>query len=228
MDLVYICRDGDNEELRYSIRSAVANLPFDKIWVFGGKPDWYVGRHVRLKQNAQKYDNARSNLAAICRNTDVSDDFVLMNDDFFAIRPVDEFKYYHRGTLQEHANLIKESIGYRRMIEDTKDVLEYLDYSDPLSYELHLPMVMNKEKLAKVVRTMGLWRSVYGNMYGVGGEKHDDVKVHNHVSLDIVGNNPLPYISTNDETFAGVRESLLEKLFPEPSKYEAKEQPTDY
>ena len=220
MDLVYICRDGDNEELRYSIRSAVANLPHDNIWVFGGKPDWYVGNHVRLKQNTNKYDNARANLSAISRHYDVSENFVLMNDDFFTVRPVEEIKNYHRGPMVDHIEMVKFSVGYRALLEETQDVLNYLGYDNPLSYELHVPMIMNKTNLAKVVRTLGLWRSNYGNMYNLGGDRHDDVKVHNHVTLEQILNNPLPYISTNDDTFEGVLDSYLRDAFPEPSKYE--------
>ena len=220
MDLVYICRDGDNEELRYSIRSAVANLPHDNIWVFGGKPDWYVGNHVRLKQNTNKYDNARANLAAITRHSDVSDDFVLMNDDFFITRKIDKVENHHRGTLQEHIDMIKVNLGYRAMVEETKEVLGCLGYEDPISYELHVPMIMNKHRLSKVIRTVGLWRSLYGNIYGYGGEKFSDVKVHNSVDINTISNNPLPYLSTNDETFTGVLETYLKIAFPNPSKYE--------
>jgi hypothetical protein len=106
------------------------------------------------------------------------------------------------------------------MVEETYDILTYLGYDEPLSYELHIPMVMNKGKLAKVIRTVGLWRSVYGNTYNVGGERRDDVKVHNHVTLDTVVNSPLPYISTLETTFDGVLDSYLRDAFPTPSKYE--------
>jgi len=220
MDLVYICKDGDNEELRYSIRSAVENLPHDNIWVFGGKPDWYIGNYVRLKQNSNKFDNARANLASVARHSDVSENFILMNDDFFITRKTDTVGTYHRGTLSGHIDMIKVSLAYREMLEETKNVLEYLDYPEPLSYELHVPMVMTKHGLSKVIRTVGLWRSLYGNMYNIGGERHDDVKVHNHVNLDIVMNSPLPYISTNDATFQGVLDEYLKDAFPNPSKYE--------
>jgi len=220
MDLVYICRDGDNEELRYSIRSAVANLPHDNIWVFGGKPDWYVGNHVRLKQNGFKYDNARANLAAIARHYDVSDNFILMNDDFFITRPVESVEYYHRGTLERHIELTVTSLGYKTLLEETKDVLNSLGYENPLSYELHVPMVMNKYKLHKIIRTPGLWRSVYGNTYSVGGEQHQDVKVHNYVDFDQAMEIPIPYISTLETTFQGVLDSYLKETFPNPSKYE--------
>jgi hypothetical protein len=220
MDLVYICKDGDNEELRYSIRSAVENLPHDNIWVFGGKPDWYIGNHVTLKQNSDKYNNARSNLAAVARNYDVSENFILMNDDFFIIKPMEEMGIYHRGTLQSHIDMIKVSIGYRTLLEETNNALNYIGYDNPLSYELHVPMIMHKTGLAKVVRMLGLWRSNYGNVYNVGGEWHDDVKIHNHVTLDKIINSPLPFISTNDETFQGVLDSYLKDAFPNPSKYE--------
>lgn len=220
MDLVYICRDGDNEELRYSIRSAVANLPHDNIWVFGGKPDWYIGNHVRLKQNGLKYDNARANLAAICRHYDVSDDFVLMNDDFYAIRPVDKVVPLHRGTLQEHLDMIHVNMGYRRLVEETLDTLVNMGSRNLLSYELHVPMVMNKKNLGRIIGLPGLWRSLYGNLYDIGGEKFADVKVHNTVDTDVLMQNPLPYISSHENTFQGILDGYFKDAFPEPSKYE--------
>lgn len=220
MDLVYICRDGDNEELRYSIRSAVANLPHDNIWVFGGKPDWYIGNHVRLKQNGLKYDNARSNLAAISRHYDVSDDFVLMNDDFYAIRPVEKIVPVHRGTLQEHLDMIHVNLGYKRLVEETLDTLTNMKSKNLLSYELHVPMVMNKKNLGRIIGLPGLWRSLYGNLYDVGGEQFADVKVHNNVDTDALMQNPLPYISSHEETFQGILDGYFKDAFPEPSKYE--------
>ncbi len=40
-DVVYVVRPGDkNEELRYSIRSVIANLPHRKVWIAGYKPTW--------------------------------------------------------------------------------------------------------------------------------------------------------------------------------------------
>lgn len=220
MDLVYICRDGDNEELRYSIRSAVANLPHDNIWVFGGKPDWYIGNYVRLKQNGLKYDNARSNLAAICRHYDVSDDFVLMNDDFFTIRPVDKVVPLHRGTLQEHLDMIHVNMGYRSLVEETLDTLVNMKSRNLLSYELHVPMVMNKKNLGRIIGLPGLWRSLYGNLYDIGGEQFADVKVHNTVDTDVLMQNPLPYISSHENTFQGILDGYFKDAFPEPSKYE--------
>ena len=88
MDLVYICRSGDNEELRYSIRSMVANVPHDNLWVVGGKPSWYIGKHIPVKQSDDKYDNARNNLKAIVESSEISDRFILVNDDFYVTKPI--------------------------------------------------------------------------------------------------------------------------------------------
>jgi hypothetical protein len=218
MDLVYICRDGDNEELRYSIRSAVANLPHDNIWVVGGKPDWYTGNYIRIKQNAMKFDNARNNLNAICRKQEVSPDFVLMNDDFFIVKPIESLESYHRGLLEDHISLVKTSPAYKQMLVETLDVINYVTTGPIYSYELHIPMVMNRNKLAKVLRFPALWRSLYGNMYNVGGTEHKDVKVFSGTTLEEMTSD-LPFLSSNDETFNDII-GLLQEMFPNPSKYE--------
>jgi hypothetical protein len=72
MDFVYICKDGINEELRYSIRSVVESFPDSNIWVVGGKPDWYVGNYIKVDQKLTKYKNALYNLKAITESEEIS------------------------------------------------------------------------------------------------------------------------------------------------------------
>jgi len=93
MDYVYVCRPGDNEELRYSIRSTVKNLPEGRIWVVGGKPDWYTGDYIYVQQTGIGHPNVWKQLDVICATEDISDDFVLMNDDFFTVKKLDRTKY---------------------------------------------------------------------------------------------------------------------------------------
>jgi hypothetical protein len=83
MDFVYICKPGDNEELRYSIRSVLYSFPDANIWLVGGKPSWYSGNYIYVDQKHHKYANAINNLHAICDSNEISEEFVLMNDDFF-------------------------------------------------------------------------------------------------------------------------------------------------
>ena len=228
MDLVYICRDGENEELRYSIRSAVKNLPHDKIWVVGGKPDWYIGNYIEVDQGKAKYINARNNLKAICDSSNISESFVLMNDDFYIINKVDSVPYMYSGTLDDkiqqredifsgnsYTNLLRQTLG--SLYKKKKTVI--------LDYELHVPMIMEKKKLRQIIRVPGLWRSLYGNMFDVGGIKIRDVKVYdkankfykNSYSMD---NLEYDYISSNDDSFKEIKEKLLLKKFLEPTSYE--------
>ena len=64
MDFVYICKSGDNEELRYSIRSVINSFPEAKVWLVGGKPNWYSGDFIEVDQRHHKYANAINNLQA--------------------------------------------------------------------------------------------------------------------------------------------------------------------
>jgi hypothetical protein len=226
MDIVYICREGDNEELRYSIRSAVKNLPHDNLWVVGGKPDWYTGKHIPVEQNRSYYVNARNNLRAICASRDISESFVLMNDDFFIMNPTQGIPYFHCGYLKDRIE--------RRLTNDRANMYTYYlnqTYSDlfqkriykPVSYELHVPFVFEKEKLFDVLGYKGLWRSLYGNIYNVGGEQMEDVKLFksenpyaNH-SFDM---ETATFVSTEDEAFPLYKE-WFQKKFPEPSLFES-------
>jgi hypothetical protein len=228
MDLVYICRDGDNEELRYSIRSAVKNLPHDKIWVVGGKPDWYTGNYIKLDQTRSKYTNARNNLKAICNSKDISDFFILMNDDFYIINKVNSVPYMYAGTLNDKINKREDIFSgnsYTKLLQQTLGSLSRKTKNVILDYELHVPMIMEKKKLSKILMFSGLWRSIYGNMFNVGGIKIKDVKVYNSTSRFYtnsynINNLEYDYLSSNDDSFEMIKKILLEKTFSDKSNCE--------
>ena len=227
MDYVWICRDGNNEELRYSIRSVIKNMPSGNIWVVGGKPDWYSGKHISVKQNLQKTKNAENNLLTICNSKEISESFVLMNDDFFVVKPVQSVEYYFGGTLEEKILQYQDfqpTSFYTRSLEQTYKRLLRLGISNPLDYELHVPMPMTKEKLAASMKGNSLWRSTYGNLFGVAGKQMKDVKVYasdkfffksyDYSSLEY------PYISSDDISFNVILKAFLGDMFPDPSVYE--------
>jgi hypothetical protein len=228
MDLVYICRNGENEELRYSIRSAVKNLPHDKIWVVGGKPDWYTGNYIEVDQSKAKYTNARNSLKAICNSKEISESFVLMNDDFYIINRIESVPYMYAGTLSdkiEQRDDIFNGNTYTTLLKQTLGSLSRKNINISLDYELHVPMVMEKRKLQKVLMFSGLWRSIYGNVFGVGGIKMRDVKVYSK-SDKFYGNSynikklKYDYLSSNDDSFETIKSLILEKRFSHKSKYE--------
>jgi hypothetical protein len=227
LDLVYICRSGPNEELRYSIRSAVKNLSFDNLWVVGGKPEWYTGNYIELPQDKSKYTNARKNLLAVCSSKEISSSFILMNDDFYIINKVKDVPYMHGGLLDNKIALYKSIAGntsYVAMLKKTLSNLSKRFKRDILDYELHVPMVMEKEKLLGILDSPDFWRSRYGNTFSVGGKQIEDVKVYASGSFikksyDI-NNMTSDYLSSNDDSFESIKAKILEDRFFEKSVYE--------
>lgn len=229
MDYVYVCRDGDNEELRYSIRSVEKNMPPGNIWVVGGKPDWYTGNFLPVAQTNKAYSNVREQIRVACSNEQISDDFVLMNDDFFVINTVKEIPTWYTGTLSERIKNLQDmksqNSGYLRLLILSNNVIKRSGVTDPLDYEVHVPMIMNKEKALTILRSNSLWRSYYGNKYNVGGTKHSDVKIHSKNVLEDRGRTLIdvstePYISGSDYNFEFLKDVILDKLFPDASSCE--------
>ena len=228
MDCVYLCRRGNNEELRYSIRSVEKNLPHANIWVIGGKPPWYTGNYINVSQDLSKYRNAIANLEALVSSQDISEDFILMNDDFFVLKPVEAVQSFHKGYLHDSVEERKDlqiANPYIEMMEATYNRLIKKGIENPLDYEVHTPMAMTKSGLGKVLKFGLLWRSMYGNMNNVGGTQIVDVKVHNpgpleSRSYDYANNDPT-YLSSDDESFLTLREKVFNQMFPNPSSCEA-------
>jgi hypothetical protein len=218
MDFVYICRDGDNEELRYSVRSVVSSFPNNTIWVVGGKPDWYAGNFISVPQSGSKQENARNNLKAVIDTPSISNNFVLMNDDFFITMNIDYLDNIYNGTLKgliEFKRETRGSLGYTNLLEATYEALVDAGIEEPLNFEVHVPMRMNKDKLDNIINDYPLWRSAYGNIYDVGGREMRDIKVSGTLGDGI----PVPFMSTEDDSFHFVKDTL-HRLFPNKSKYE--------
>lgn len=186
MNFVYACRSGENEELRYSIRSVKYFYPDSNIWVVGGRPRWYLGNYVEVNQDKNKHTNVLNNLLAICDSDKIPNGFVYMNDDFFILDQNNQINFYYDGTLEEKIKRYSETRGlnsYTKQLVNTKTKLNKLGFNFPLNYEMHTPMPIEKHKLKKCLKykTSVLWRSMYGNMFNVGGIMMDDVKIYNNI-----------------------------------------------
>lgn len=225
-DAVYIVRPGEvNNELRYSLRS-LQNVPHGDVWIFGHRPDWCVNvRHVFVPQfdpGLRKYENNTMLIEAIAESGPPK--FALMNDDFFCVRP--ELGWpapAHRGPLLELAQTRPGAYGM--MLRSTGALLAEAGIADPLAYTLHEPLLIEREGLATAL-TFGLrhrepntrvsWRSLYGNMAQLGGERLDDVKV-----VDDRPPGRRPWVSTSDASFRYMRVGdVIRRALPSPSPYE--------
>ena len=228
MDFVYICRDGENEELRYSIRSVLNSFPEAKVWLVGGKPEWYSGHCVPVEQNSNKYANALKNLKSLCEHPEISDNFVLMNDDFFIIKKINSVDQFYNGLLSDKIDRFTQITGssmyIKKLITTNKKLID-LGIKNPIDYELHTPMPMNKTGLLDVIEKYPecLWRSMFGNLYNVGGTQMDDVKIYvnkRHLarSNEITDNSI--YMSTEDTSLNVMLDKMLRQMLPDPSIYE--------
>jgi hypothetical protein len=227
MDYVYICRAGNNEELRYSIRSVVLYTNYRKIWVVGYKPDWYSGNYVHVPDTGGKFHNIVNCTKAITEVEEISDDFVLMNDDFFFLKHIGDMPVYHGGLLKDKANEYIElgSRRYGNLLLRTYNNLVRQGIRNPIDYDIHLPMPMNKHKLKESIKRAYFPRSGYGNIHEIGGTYISDVKTYSNKSyLNSKSYNfedsKLPFISTEDDSFQEVYDLILKDMFPYPSKYE--------
>jgi hypothetical protein len=226
MDIVYVCRPGDNEELRYSIRSVVKNMPHDNIWLIGNKPKWYEGNFLSVPDTSNKYENIRNAIKSVSINSDISDDFVLMNDDFFVMNPLSEIPVFHGGLLIDKINDYITLVGmtrYVKLLMNTHRFLTNYGIKNPLDYDIHTPIQMNKANLTKIIHKKHFPRSMYGNIFNIGGTEIKDVKIYpntsNLYSKSYSIDTSIPYLSTLDSSFKGVF-ALLYGMFSNKTEYE--------
>jgi hypothetical protein len=197
--------------------------------VVGGKPDWYVGNYINVEQKESKYKNAVENLKTISTSDQISESFVLMNDDFYIIKKIDKIENFHGGYLLNKINLYQKLNGnsqYTRKLSGTYKKLKALGFENPLDYELHVPMIMEKEKLKIILELIDqfLWRSIYGNKFEVGGTEMQDVKVYTPAPLGLKSNtlhiDSHTYLSSADSSFNNIFNKILKDKFNKKTKFE--------
>ena len=191
MDILYTLKCGSNcDELTYSLRT-LRNIPHERVFIVGDCPDNIRKDkvvHIPTVQTGTKWKNSMHNFRTACTDNRLSEDFILMNDDFFILRPITEKDLLVRwGTMQAVHDLYFKKHGketnWMRGMRETAELLKKRGISDPVCYDLHTPMILNKRKFLQLFELDGVKdidvlhaRSLYGNLYGVGGTYMDDVK----------------------------------------------------
>ena len=226
MDVVYLVRRGNvNEELRFSLRSLV-NLPHDRVWTVGYKPNWLTGvEHIPGNRCQSKWLNVYDNLRIAASEVE-ADEFIVMNDDFFVVNPVAGVPTRHRGYLIDHISSVGSG-SWKRSLMATFDFLRANGFRRPLSYDLHIPITMEREKLGEVLEiawrksTIPVqWRSLYGNWWRVPSTLRRDVKVRRAQIKDEWGPGA-DFVSTDDYSFGRAEVGAwLRQRFPDKSEFE--------
>lgn len=233
MDIVYVVRDGEeNLPLKYSLRS-LKNIPHENVYIIGYKPEWVtnVKYYNRFQRGQSKFKNITKNIYLTTKIEELSDDFVYMDDDYYIMREIDEIYPQHRGEIEIQTEFYREqgSMVYVNGLEDVTKRLHEQGIEYPLSYELHIPIVYNKEKLKHVLELDDSHainapifhiRSFYSNYYRIGGQHMNDVKVRwpHQNRLDWVTGKR--YLSSAGKSPEGFLLKHLKELFPEKSQYE--------
>ncbi|MER6632325.1 hypothetical protein ABT301_29595 [Streptomyces sp. NPDC000987] len=227
-DLVVPVREGvHNEALRYALRSWAANLPHRQVWVVGFRPWWAAGaRHIpTIQRGKPRYANTTTAIRAACEHPDVSDPFIFANDDFFVMRPQSaQLPVFHRGPVRElEAQLAPRANVYLAEMRRTRDFLAARGHDDPVSYELHVPLPVEKTGMLLALDAApghdAHKRTVYGVLNGIGGTPMADVKVQRRgPQFDTES----AFLSTTPDAFAnGEAGRFIRARFPEPCPYEA-------
>ena len=242
VDIVYIFKqnlENDSAELRYSLRS-LDNLPHRQVFIVGEKPDWAQNViFIPVEQNDTKHANVKNSLLTACQFPNISDDFILMNDDFFIMKPIrhESLSAYDMGKMRDvimaYETRYPSGSDYINNMRKLYKKLLDMGHEDPISYELHIPMVMNKKKCLALEQEFGQIyqrRSAYGNHYHIGGGLTiKDVKIF----LDDVHNDPAyahdpetylrvqTFLSTNGGSFrSGRAGQFVRSVFSRKSNYE--------
>lgn len=225
MDVIYpYKRSPEDFELRYSLRSLV-NVPHSRVIIAGDAPliasdDLIVVRNPRV--GIDRYISSTSNIFAAMSRADVSDDFVVMNDDLFVLKPW-TFRHEHRSSIEEALANPECAGDYRSRVASTRALLRSVGINDPLFFGLHTPTVYNRNKLFEMMSEFPmpkykyLLRTLYHNLYRTPSIQRADVKVKDWKEDSDA--NDLLSISDNVARMPAFR-SWINERFPVASKYE--------
>lgn len=226
-DVVYTYKRwvADWIELRYSLRS-LENLKHWNVFIIWDKPTWAKNIiHIPMSDASNKYINVRRKCAKMSLDKRISEDFILMNDDFYILKPIDKLWYYIRWTMEDSLDEIEKTVWRTTFYEAINTV--YKMYPEWDCFAVHAPIIFNKKKLYDIMKKY--WhkhfckRSLYCNYYNIEWEPLKwwitDCKIWWDKELTV--NDEREFMSSNDDIEK--REDIikfLNKKFPHKSKYE--------
>lgn len=222
-DVVIPVRPGNsNPELRYALRS-LANVPHGAVHIVGHAPRWVNRKAVNvIPRPLIGPGTVRDHMRVVCESPDVSESFLLFNDDMYVTRPV-PIPVLNRGRQGDVIARLRARHGvsmYVLGMIDTLNALSAAGFPDPWCFELHTPMRMQKDLLREAlilgrgVRRFN-WRTGYGAVAGLSGDTVPDVKVYERTDPIPPG----PFLSTSDQSFPWFADHLA-GIFPKQSRYE--------
>lgn len=232
-----------NNELKYCLRSIEKYLKnYRHIYlicdgIIFDIPKFIDTTHVNIIQSELDITTPSKNIwdkiYVACEHiVQFSKDFVLFNDDYFLTKEVDALRipnYYNNRLLY---TTTPYDNWYNDFLENTDELLK-TEKRMCLNFDIHYPMIINKQKFLELHteynerwREYGdklLVKSLYGNLqeiknvYAIEDCKIKDIQSTNYVRAFI--NNKWMF-STGDKCLTEPVKQLIQEMYPDKSKYE--------
>ena len=233
MDIVYVFIPwpADSVELRYSLRS-VHNIPHRNIYIVGEVLPTRLNKdkiiHIPIKDDLNtKYENVIRKYKEICKHKNISDDFILMNDDIIIIKPITKIPYYTVWTLKEFAERRKNINNTGLYYQNIQKVLNLFPDGD--AFNAHTPIIYNKNKLLKLLNKYDdgniSVRTLYCNEYKIKWKPYEqefgrlDSKLNDNRIQNLEWIDNVTYISMNGDVNY-MAKIYLDKILTPPYEYE--------
>lgn len=212
-------------ELRFALRSIEKYLTgWTNVVIIGTPPEWYNGIYGDPFHDSRyrKQFNIYSKLLVACGSKQVTDNFIMWNDDHYLLKPLDvsEINNWYDGYLKETINK-NQGARYKETIANTLQIIP-----ETLNYDIHTPCIYHKEtfKFLFSGRTDEICiKSYYFNstLRGCSSEMKD-LKINQLLSKEAIKEliKDRLFLSTSTNGMKKPMIELLNELFPEPSRYE--------
>lgn len=233
------CVWGDEEELRYTLRSVEKHLSnYGNLYLIcneGKIPKWIRNATILYcndeKGVAWKDRNIKRKVEVAIDYPTVSDDFLFMNDDHFMMKSYDlpNLPFYYRELDMIDTILANtKNVAWMMSIKNTRDYLLSTG-KDARMFDTHTPIIYNKTAFLNTVSKVD-WskpfgygiKSLYSNMNDIKGEYMKDAKLFcsetntKHLQEKIKGK---PCFSTSSFVMQEHRD-IIQSLYPIPSQWE--------
>lgn len=230
MDILYpLKRTKDNKELLYSLRS-LQNIKHNRVFIVGDLPAFQICNinHIPANSLDSKYITTTNHIQIACES-DISDDFILMNDDFYFLKSTTiEDLNIDRGFLKDQIEFYKKNhnplTSYDQKVLQVYNYYKRIGQNAPKSFELHCPIIINKYKFKSILNLLQseslhcCKRTIYGNMFIKDSKTIEDVKILSNKKMQDKWND-MQFLSSSESMFPLV-ESFLKQKFPTKSIYE--------
>lgn len=236
IDVVYTLGTGSpwqDNELRYSLRSLERFISgINNVYIVGHCPDWLVNvTHLPFPDpHACKERNIMLKTAYVCGHPDLSENFLAIHDDHFALdyQDASEILNYAGGDLKRMSQQVAKQNHWREAVLNTYNALISKGHTTN-NFDIHFPILINK-KIFPAVMDLYDWRtprgyvvkSLYGNTVGIKPTRIIDMKLAQRYSTaDLVTRlKGRPWFSVGNAGLNGHFKMLLEALYPKVSIFE--------